>query len=164
MEGGARDPWPFPLATQTSDSCSRYSLGPGSFLDPKPPERGGKGETKEAILPHTPPGMCPKEIFLTVLAPSPCPSRCASPVVRFRLTLKLALCWRAAACGQARQEDLGRKGPGEWARMWGKGHVQSQGLLLVLQRPKLFTSVCNHLLQIEVKAATYKKKKKKKKK
>lgn len=40
--------------------------------------------------------------------------------------------------------------------MWGKGYVQSQGLLLVLQGPKLFTSVCNHLLQIEVKAATYK--------
>lgn len=39
--------------------------------------------------------------------------------------------------------------------MWGRGHVQSQCLLHVLQRPKLFTSVCNHLLQIEVKAATY---------
>lgn len=57
--------------------------------------------------------------------------------------------------------DLGRKGPGEWASVWGRGHVQSQRLLHVLQRPKLFTSVCNHLLQIEVKAATKKKKKKK---
>lgn len=135
---------------------SQYSLGPGSFLDLKPPERGGKWETKEAILPHSPPGTCPEEIFLPVFAPGPGPSRCSSPEVRFRLTRKLALCWRAATCGQAWQEDLGRKGPGEWARMWGKGHVQSQGLLLVLQRPKLFTSVCNHLLQIEVKAATYK--------
>lgn len=39
----------------------------------------------------------------------------------------------------------------------GVGHVQSQGLLLSsLRRPKLFTSVLNHLLQIEVKAPTCK--------
>lgn len=51
----------------------------------------------------------------------------------------------------------GRKGPGEWASMGDVGHVQSQGLLLsLLKRPKLFTSVLNHLLQIEVKAPTCK--------
>lgn len=39
----------------------------------------------------------------------------------------------------------------------GVEHVQSQGLLLsLLKRPKLFTSVLNHLLQIEVKAPTCK--------
>lgn len=51
----------------------------------------------------------------------------------------------------------GRKGPGEQASMGHAGHVQSQGLLLsLLKRPKLFTSVLNHLLQIEVKAPTCK--------
>lgn len=123
-------------------------------MDPKPPERGGKGETEEAILPRTSPRTYPKEIFLRVFAPRPCPTRRSSPVVRFRLACKLALCWRAEWTGQAgglREE--GTRGTGQYV---GKGHVQSQGLLLVLQRPKLFTSVCNHLLQIEVKAATYK--------
>lgn len=39
----------------------------------------------------------------------------------------------------------------------GVGHVESQGLpLSLLKRPKLFTSVLIHLLQIEVKAPTCK--------
>lgn len=144
----------FPLAIQASDPMPNIlwvlapSWTPGLL-------RREEGENEEARLPHSPPRTCPKTTCLMVFAPRACSTRC-SPVASIRLAHETAFCCRSAVFEQARQEDLGRKGPGEWASMWGRGHVQSQCLLHVLQRPKLFTSVCNHLLQIEVKAATYK--------
>lgn len=64
-----------PISYPRPLTCSQYSLGPGSFLDLKPPERGGKWETKEAILPHSPPGTCPKEIFSAGLCSWPLPQQ-----------------------------------------------------------------------------------------
>lgn len=148
-----------PLAAQASDPDSQCPLGPGSFLGPEHHGKGVRRERSNIDHLYPTPRTCPRVTCLRVFArlasptshslPGACPPGWANEMVPGLGTSGLL---------QVVHGDRGGEGTRGMGQSVGKGDMFKAKAcsFLVLKRPKLFTSVLNHLLQIEVKAPTCK--------